>query len=726
MYQVDEDVEFYDEDRWVAAVVTKFEDKAISETDRRNVTNYSLRLKEDDQIVEYVLDNELRIPSLYQVNDEVDFYNTDGVVGAWIPAMISKVTYKTLSDSDHRQVPYYNLKLRDTNQDVEDALAADLQMHAQYGVDEEVEFYEKSAGAGAWVTAVVIDVKYGEIDGLRVPYYDLELTATGDTVRNTTSELLRHDIAALLDPDYQEGEPVEFYDDDGENNSWVSAIVTKAQYQEMSKDDHRQVPCYDLELTGTGDMVQHAFGSVLRPDIRALLNPVYLEGDEVLFHAEDDGKVTWLDAIVVQVEFKPISKNDPRQVPCYDLRLIASGDIVENAFGYLLRRDTKPTQAPKVNVDKPAQAPKVNVDKLTQAPKVNVDKSTTSERDESPRHSLRRSAPLLEFSSPASTHPLPARKRKRSQFLEKTPSQVRFETESSMNLPGDHHEDIFVLGDRVEVHRNNIWEPGMISHVSESDTTRAVLYSVRFDNMFYETGIEQSRVHGLFDQLGVQVSIRDYRSNWKWGIIVDYDTIGKTAAIGSRRYHILTRLNAPFDQVQCEPKDVMPFRHTFEQHEIVEMLVPDDDDELEAMSWQRATIEYVDKDTMKYTVSIGTHEWTDIEGSALRPLFMVGNFVRVLRHRITVRGFKGDPEWVKGVVASIQKLPYISEEAEETEGHMYQYSVLCLDKDQTDNSGKRLDIITVNKISTLVRTHLCMLLAFSFEEMKSQKRANFH
>ena len=99
--------------------------------------------------------------------------------------------------------------------------------------------------------------------------------------------------------------------------------------------------------------------------------------------------------------------------------------------------------------------------------------------------------------------------------------------------------------------------------------------------------------------------------------------------------------------------------------------------------------------------------WTNIEGGAIRPLFMVGNFVRVLQHRITVSGFKGEPEWVKGVVTSINKVPYMTEAALEAEGHLYQYSVLRLDSNTDEERDVELDVITVNSYP-LACIHLCM------------------
>ena len=246
----------------------------------------------------------------------------------------------------------------------------------------------------------------------------------------------------------------------------------------------------------------------------------------------------------------------------------------------------------------------------------------------------------------------------------------------------------------MEVLGDEFWEPGIISGVTKAGA-RAV-YSVWYDNMSSERGVEQSRMQDLFAQVGVRVSVRDSQGDSKWGIVVGCEPLGKTSETGSHMYQVLTQLDAPLEVVRCEPKDLMPFRHIFEEHEVVEVMIPDHDDEPDVMSWQRATVEHVDKDTMDYTLRIGADLWTNIEGGAIRPLFMVGNFVRVLQHRITVSGFKGEPEWVKGVVTSINKVPYMTEAALEAEGHLYQYSVLRLDSNTDEERDVELDVITVN------------------------------
>ena len=616
MYKVDEDVEFYDKGKWVAAVVTNLEHKATSKMGDPQVApylDYTLRLKGNDELVESAAVSDLRMPSSYQVGDEVDFYQQgDDGGGMWIPGMVTKVRYKSPSNSNYRRVPHYDVTLEHYDRDIENVLADNLHTHERYRVSDRIQFHHKDASTDQWVPAVVLSVKRSKIGDQHESAYTLQLSDSDEIVHisNPNDDELRVDIAPLLDPQYQEGEVVEFYNEHAAGHPWVAATVIRTQKKEISKRDQRQAPYYDLELNDTREIV-HGFGNVVRQDIRALVDPVHLEGDSVMFYSDDEGELTWLDAIITHVEYKSISTTDPRQVPCYCLKLTASGDAVEDAFGDLLQ--------------------------------------------------------------PASLY-----------------SEESFTS-------SDHSEVLFTVGDRVEVHRDDVWEPGMVLDMFESEAG-AIFYTVRYDDMSSEDAVAESRVQGLFTQLGVQVSVRDSAGKWQWGIIVDSDAPGKTAQMGSHRYHVLTHVDAPFEVVHCAPKDVMPFRHIFEQHEIVEVMISDDDhhDELDVMSWQRATVEDVDTDTRTYTVQVGEHVWRDIEGSAMRRLFMVGDFVRVLRHRMTTgNSFKGAPDWVKGVVVSIEKVSYMTHTADEPEGHLYEYSVLRVD-DTTGESDTGPAIIKVS------------------------------
>ena len=625
MYHVDEDVEFFDQDKWVAAAVTKLEHRVTSEINgpkKAPQLGYTLRLKGNNELVECSSMRNLRMPSLYQVGDEVDFFHEgDDVGGMWMSGLVTRVRYQSPSKSNNRRVPHYDVALEHSDRDIENVLADNLQMHERYRVSQQIQFHQKGKSVDQWVPAIVLSVERSRADdNHHESAYTLELPEDNEIVRinNPHDDELRVDIAPLLDPHYEEGEVVEFYSEHATGYPWVTATVIETREKEISNRDQRQAPFYNLELSETGEIV-HGFGNVIRQDIRALVDPVHLEGDFVKFRCEDEGQVTWLDAIITHVEYKQISITDPRQVPCYCLELTDSGDAVEDAFGDLLDLPTNTDLPKNIYTDLPTD----------------------------------------------------------------TGQSARLYSDESSSV-GDHsemgfHEMVFHVGDRVEVYCNDAWEPGMVLDVSDTDAG-PIVYSVRYDDMTSETDIPESRVQGLFTQLGVQVSVRDAAGDWQWGIIVDSDTPGKTAQMGSRRYHVLIHVDPPFDVIHCAPKDVMPFRHIFERHEIVEVILSQDHAELENMYWQRATVEDVDMDTETYTVRVGEHMWVGIKGSAIRPLFMVGEFVRVLRHRMTTNNaFKGEPDWVKGVVVSIQKVSYTTHKAHEVEGHMYEYGVLHLD-----------------------------------------------
>ena len=46
--------------------------------------------------------------------------------------------------------------------------------------------------------------------------------------------------------------------------------------------------------------IVHGFGNVVRQDIRTLVDPVH-EGDSVMFYSDEEGELTWLDAIITGV-----------------------------------------------------------------------------------------------------------------------------------------------------------------------------------------------------------------------------------------------------------------------------------------------------------------------------------------------------------------------------------------------------------------------------------------
>ena len=123
--------------------------------------------------------------------------------------------------------------------------------------------------------------------------------------------------------------------------------------------------------------------------------------------------------------------------------------------------------------------------------------------------------------------------------------------------------------------------------------------------------------------------------------------------------------------------------------EVVEVEVEHPDS---VTSWQCATVKHYDKGTMSYTLRIGAQSWGGIKGDVIRPAFIVGNFVRVLHHRITDSKFRGHPEWVPGVIISVQKVAYVSAE---TEGHLYTYRVLRLDADTKGKAGSNILTVTI-------------------------------
>ena len=90
----------------------------------------------------------------------------------------------------------------------------------------------------------------------------------------------------------------------------------------------------------------------------------------------------------------------------------------------------------------------------------------------------------------------------------------------------------------------------------------------------------------------------------------------------------------------------MPFDHTFELHEVVEVVARHLHID-HVLSWQRGFVENFDASTMMYEVRVGSETIRHVHGGRMRHSFMVGDHVSVLHHSITDPDIRGEPRCEK-------------------------------------------------------------------------------
>ena len=681
VYHVGEQVLFFDDDtaKGEAAEITKVEYKPMSDVDNRTVPFYNLKLTGTSTLISDAAATQLSRPATsatattnttdsnakspkqadlettYDEGLEVEFFEEQN--GKWVAAEVSKVEYKVLGEAGTEEVARYELELANGNLVTD--VSGDKIRSNEFKVGEKVEYLRDTvAGEDVWVKATIEQLSYKSTDYSphpTVPHYRLKLADNKHGVQwieDAVESKLRWDITLLVSPVYNIGDKLQFcVEDDAGNKTWVPAVVKKFEHKTLCEGDSRRVPHYKLDL---GDeFVDDVCNDAVRHDITPLLDPAYAPGDEVEYFDKSVDEGVWLAAIVTQVGYLAISASDQTQVPHYRLKLTEGEGSIDDAFGDQMRY-------------------------LHQASK---------QSDQSPLASPSKRA--------NGNHP----------DSEAVDATFGITAEELLNLELDN-EDVFIAGDRVEVRCEYGWIPGVVSAVTPSESSP--FYSVNYDDMSTEDGIEESRVQGLYTQLGCRVVIHhdDDTGDTSWGVVVDWDKLeneeaedvvdwnqleNEVAEEGSYRYHILTDLDAPFEVVS-HPNAMMPLRHIFDVYDIVEVEVQHvDETGAQSMSWQRATVEHVDIATMTYTLEIGHKSWPAVKGELIRPVFAVGGFVQVLLHRITDEKYEGKPAWVPGVVCSIKKVLYVSDG---NEGYMYKYSVLRLDTHAKSDTGP--NVITVN------------------------------
>ena len=747
LYAVKDRVEFHDkdgggDDAWLSAVVVNVEFKPISATDSRKVPHYDLELLEGKRdLIQDACAIELRFPaseaqisredntsnnedglvdinlmlSEYAVGEHVQFRDAEAGDDAWLPAVVKKIEYKAVNETDSRQVPHYEVELTEDDADeiVEDVLAFDLRLateealddalpkHDVYETGEQVEFfYEDPETGGSWVTAVVLDVDYRPKDEMAIqsdeddiPHYKLKLVESERLIENVFGEAIREDITPMMVPTYAKGEEVEFHFADEE--TWHTAVVEQVAYKPFSEKDFRQVPFYRLQLKENGQFVPNVLADQMRVDIAHF--PVFAAGEKVEYLDHDSpGKQAWVTAVVKKMEFKTIGDSN-RPVPHYDVEITNSDDDaeeVEDVLGDALREDITQMLSPVYEMGErvefrgdggawlPAVVEQVGYVTISETDQRLVPWYNLLIDNEFVKHSfanqLRRVAP----SSSLQEH---------TQFLHsgqqnlghlRITRRASFDGSHSQFTHANHHEDVFTIGDRVEVLYKHSWQPGTISRVKKSVT--GTRYSVWYDHMSSDKDIAQARVRGIFGQLGVRISVLNSERNSKWGIVAGWDRLVDSPQTGHHNsYHVLTKLDAPLEVMQSAPQNVIPVRDEFEQHETVEVLMGFDDNKTK---WQRATVQDVDKDTMTYTLKAGNRLWKQ-QGDFIRPYFMVGNFVWVLHHSITGQRKLRVLKWVLGVLVSITPVVDTTEGAENVGEQSHEYVVWRLDKGRIEEGN---------------------------------------
>ena len=663
--------------------------------------------------------------TVFSVGKRVKFHDADAGDDVWLPAVVTKIEYKAISETDSRQVPHYELELVGQEEMIEDVLAFDLQSateevpdpapkHDVYDKGEQVEFYFEDFAIHTWVAAVVIDVQFRLMDGTTtetgegetIPYYTLKLVKSQKFIENVLGDVIREDITSMMVPTYEKGDEVEFHFED--DDTWIAAWVVQVVYKDFSQTDHRHVPFYRLKLKENGEFIKNVLGDQLRFDIAQF--PIFAAGEKVEYLAEETpGEQAWVPVVVKKMEFKEIGQNN-RSVPHYDIEIISSAELVEDVLGDTLREDVSQMMSPVYQMGEqvefreeggawlPAIVEQVGYVTISETDQRLVPWYNLVIDNEFVKHSF--GDQLRRLVSSSNLHERPHFLKSGQQalgHLGRSGRRLSLDGSLAQFTHAQHHEDGFTVGDRVEVLYKHSWQPGVVSGVTQSATGTA--YSVWYDHMSSDKDIAQARVRGIFGQLGVRVSVLDNEGNSKRGIVAGWDPLAGSSQTGNyNSYHILTNRNAPLQVMQSSPQDVVPFRHEFKQYETVEMLMKDQDGR---QHWQRATVEDVDKDTVTYTLKVGSKTWQQ-HGDFIRPFFMVGNFVWILQHSVTSQKKLRVLRWVLGVLISIKPVANATESADNVQGQQYEYSVWRLDRASVDEGN----IITVSTPQLIIDRNL--------------------
>ena len=532
---------------------------------------------------------------------------------------------------------------------------------------------------------------------------------------------------------YKVGDGVEFYYMYNGENTWVPAIVTKAERKASSETNHKEVPHYDLELTKLHYDIINALDNNLR------IPALYKVNDKVNFY--DNDTASWVKTVVNKVEYDVVNTDDHRQVPYYilklnkkDVRALASelrapqlyqrDDEVEfyderagegmwvvakviNDVKYKAISESNHHQRQhydlKLDIDPkgPALVKKGVPADIIRPFDIAGDTATLS-GSESEYESLPE--------TPTENGPVSPKDQLSQDDTSKMASQkpsLELDVEASKASTADDPEaayadqagNAFAVGDRVEVLvSGQRFKRGEITDMKNSSANNK-LYQVKYDDRTPDTYVEESLIQHVFEQIGTRVRIRDSNQvpdKWTWGIIRSREKNQRNTAlsVGRAIYTVLTGMDAPLDVQRREIKDIKPFVHAFDNWNIVEL--QNTNSQTGVVSWQLATVDEADKFASQYTLRTGNGTVT-VPGNRMRPSFMVGNFVRVLNHHITNTEFSGESSWVYGVVISIDAVPGAT---------AYLYNVLLVDR--TDRHHVLPNILSVTACScihTRIHTH---------------------
>ena len=565
-------------------------------------------------------------------------------------------------------------------------------MSNMYAVGEQVEFHYMFNDEDEWVPSIITKAeRKSNADGQIVPHYDLEL------------ETHEYDITGALDDNlripafYEAGTAVLFYDK--KTSDWVKATVKEIKFQAASSDDQRQMPSYVI-TSNQQDRIQ-AQPSELR------MLQLYKQNDRVEFCEHDTGEENWVEAIVrSDATHVAISESNLHQIQVYDLQLntnLKGGNLIKKGVDFdsirpLAITAAEPDLREENNTATPEPAPEpqpapepttvgASDDKNHHMDTIDEDQNQTEEVSENnfdsqPPQEIIETAPLEFDALTTNTKLIPS------------PRQLSFP-----------EHDVFAEGDRVEVLRGKIFTSGNIVSVTPYSANK--LYSVRYDAQTTENNLEEANIQRLFDHIGTRVYIRDPNNTdkWIWGIVLGKKNRRRDAkiAVGHTCYDVLTRHKGGLTVTRSETRNMRPFTHNFTNFDVVELQQINRG----VVSWQLGTVYEMNPEGTTYTVRTNK-AFATVMATQMRPSFVVGNFVRVLHHRITDVHFSGQSSWVEGVVMSIDVVSGMHGE----DTCSYLYNVLLLDR-RVGGRDRMPDVLTVKAVIDLLASASFVTTIFS-------------
>ena len=535
-------------------------------------------------------------------------------------------------------------------------------MTDMYKVGERVEFLYMYNDEDEWVPAIVTKAERKaspDTENNIVPHYDLE--SRDYEIQGALDDNLR--IPAL----YEAGTTVTFYDKNV--SDWVKAEVIEVEFQVISAEDQRQVPCYVITLNQQ-DRVKAQAGELRMPQL-------YKENDRVEFCGDHTDEDNWIGAIVKSdAKHVAISESNPHQIQQYDLQLHTNrkgGTLIKKGVFVDRIRSLPVTTADPDSHGETITATSEPATPSTTAEK-NLDMETKSAKTEDVSENNLDSQPHPEIIETAPPEASPALEfdHETTKFFSiealetttellpsptKTELRVNNTQEVSQRTPFSREQDIFAAGDRVEVFNGSTFIPGYIVSATQYVADRH--YSVQLQSDGAQKivpNIAEDKIQRLFEVVGVRVHIHEPSNDpnkegtWYWGIVLGKEHRRRDAkiAVGHTRYNVLTRHKGGLTVKRCETKNMRPFTRVFSEFDAVELQRTNNG----VVSWELATVHETDPQGATYTVRVN-REFSTVPGKQLRPLFMVGNSVRVLHHKITDKKFSGQSSWVQGVLMSV-------------------------------------------------------------------------